>query len=212
LNAGKNGSLGSVDTMVSIPLGPAYLVAAVLFNKSPIDVNESLLSHFGLGDQYRVALADPYYTAGRWGGSGAATYISLAIFVKGLPQGIRLGNIRPDINGTGTLVLTVEGISVVGGNGQLVFVGSAGAASSVITMMSGRGGQSGGGNQGRYTTDMNYAMKQLGLNKAEFNRAIHAAKQFVEGNPDMMFDLQTGNIIDQRSGEVVGNLLDYKNK
>jgi RHS repeat-associated protein len=60
------------------------------------------------------------------------------------------------------------------------------------------------------TVSKNQAMREFGLSKREFNRAIHDIKKQVEGNPDMLFDLDTGDVIDQRSGEWVGNLLDYK--
>jgi hypothetical protein len=63
--------------------------------------------------------------------------------------------------------------------------------------------------KGQLTRNQKYAMDQLGLSKKEFNRAIHGIKQKVEGNPDMIFDIETGNVYDQRSGELVGNLFDY---
>jgi hypothetical protein len=52
-------------------------------------------------------------------------------------------------------------------------------------------------------------MEEFGLSKRDFNKIIHNVKGQVEGNPDMVFDLDTGEIIDQRSGEPVGSLTDY---
>ncbi len=63
--------------------------------------------------------------------------------------------------------------------------------------------------KGQLTKNQKYAMEKLGLSKEEFNRAIHGIKQGVEGNPDMIFDIETGNVYDQRSGDLVGNLYDY---
>lgn len=60
-----------------------------------------------------------------------------------------------------------------------------------------------------FTTNAKQAMKRLGLSKREFNEAIHDIKDVVEGNPNMKFDLTTGDVYDQRSGELIGNLLDY---
>ena len=54
--------------------------------------------------------------------------------------------------------------------------------------------------KGVHTTDARQAMKAFGLSKQEFNQVIHEAKNYVEGNPNMAFDLKTGDIIDQRSG------------
>jgi hypothetical protein len=51
-------------------------------------------------------------------------------------------------------------------------------------------------------------MHRLGLSKRAFNRAIHNIKKQVEGNPDMVFDVITGDVYDQRAGEWLGNLLD----
>ena len=63
----------------------------------------------------------------------------------------------------------------------------------------------------QFTTNAQHAMHRLGLSKREFNRAIHAIKKQVEGNPDLVFDITTGDVYDQRSGEWIGNLLDDKN-
>lgn len=60
----------------------------------------------------------------------------------------------------------------------------------------------------RFTTNAPRAMYRLGLSRREFNRAIHRIKKQVEGNPDMVFDIITGDAYDQRSGEWIGNLLD----
>jgi RHS repeat-associated protein len=63
---------------------------------------------------------------------------------------------------------------------------------------------------GRFTTNSNLARRKFDLSKHQFGDAIHDIKYGVEGNPDMLFDLETGDVIDQRSGEIVGNLLDYR--
>jgi hypothetical protein len=60
----------------------------------------------------------------------------------------------------------------------------------------------------RFTTNAQRAMHRLGLSKRAFNRAIHNIKKQVEGNPDMVFDVITGDVYDQRAGEWLGNLLD----
>ncbi len=64
-----------------------------------------------------------------------------------------------------------------------------------------------GGN--RYTTNKRLVMQKFDLSKRDFNRSIHDIKKYIEGNPDVIFDLETGDVLDQRSGEVIGNLLDY---
>lgn len=69
---------------------------------------------------------------------------------------------------------------------------------------------SGAGRGGTRTTDQGRVMNELGLTKREFNRGIHDIKSKIEGNPDMEFDLETGEVYDRRSGEPVGNILDYK--
>jgi hypothetical protein len=51
-------------------------------------------------------------------------------------------------------------------------------------------------------------MQRLGLSKRTFNRAMHNIKKQVEGNPDMVFDVITGDVYAQRAGEWIGNLLD----
>jgi len=62
----------------------------------------------------------------------------------------------------------------------------------------------------KFTKNAKLAMKQFELSKKEFNTAIHDIKKSVERNPDMKFNLITGEVLDQRSDEVVGNLLDYQ--
>jgi hypothetical protein len=60
------------------------------------------------------------------------------------------------------------------------------------------------------TRDERRARQALGLTKEEFRRGIHDMKRFIEGNPDVEFDLDTGGVFDLRSGEPIGNLLDYR--
>jgi pimeloyl-CoA synthetase len=62
----------------------------------------------------------------------------------------------------------------------------------------------------QFTTNAQRAMHRLGLSKRAFNRAIHNIKKQVEGNPNMVFDIITGDVYDQRAGEWIGNLLDDK--
>ena len=62
----------------------------------------------------------------------------------------------------------------------------------------------------QFTTNAPRAMHRLGLSKRAFNRAIHNIKKQVEGNPNMVFDVITGDVYDQRTGEWIGNLLDDK--
>ena len=51
-------------------------------------------------------------------------------------------------------------------------------------------------------------MQRLRLSKRTFNRAMHNIKKQVEGNSDLVFDIITGDVYDQRTGEWIGNLLD----
>ncbi|MGD8456598.1 MAG: RHS repeat-associated core domain-containing protein [Anaerolineales bacterium] len=146
-SAGKSGFFGAVDseasTVASIPLAPVYLMAGLAYEKSPTEVNINILSNFGLDDDYRALLNNPNYAAGRAGGGAATSYISLATFVKNLPSiawktGYRIGGLS---GGAAELVLTVEGISLVGGNGALIYVGAAGMPPSfLLAKGAGKGG------------------------------------------------------------------------
>lgn len=60
------------------------------------------------------------------------------------------------------------------------------------------------------TTDQNEIIRDLGLTREEFRRGIHEIKKDIQGNPDVEFDRKTGDVFDRRSGEHIGNLLDYK--
>jgi hypothetical protein len=60
----------------------------------------------------------------------------------------------------------------------------------------------------QFTTNAQRARYRLGLSQREFNRAIHDIKKQIEGNPDLVFDIISGDVYDQRSGEWIGNLLD----
>ena len=146
LEAGKGGSLGALSSegilLASIPLTPTYVMAYLVYGDSPAKVNMNLLSAFGLDDEYRTALNNSNFYAGQNGGNAAMTYISLATFLKGIP------NIRitpnpvsiPTLQSGGLyanrLVLTLPGIEVVGGSGQLTYIGTAGMLPQV-SMMSG---------------------------------------------------------------------------
>jgi hypothetical protein len=60
----------------------------------------------------------------------------------------------------------------------------------------------------QFTTNAQRARHRLGLSQREFNRAIHDIKKQIKGNPDLVFDIISGDVYDQRSGEWIGNLLD----
>src|SRR5262249_39388006 len=65
------------------------------------------------------------------------------------------------------------------------------------------------GNEGTNLTPSLAKLKDsLGLSDQELREAIHALKQGIEGNPDLTFDWQTGDVFDQRSMEWLGNLFD----
>ena len=148
LEAGKGGSLGALSSegtfLASIPLTPTYITAYLVYGDSPTEVNMNLLSAFGLADEYKTALNNPDFYAGQSGGNAAMTYISLATFLKGIP------NIRitpnpvsiPTLQSGGLfanrLVLTLPGIEVVGGSGQLTYIGTAGMLSQP-SLIFGRG-------------------------------------------------------------------------
>ena len=92
----------------------------------------NILAAFGLDDEYRAALANPNFLAGQTGGTAGTTYIALATFVRGLPA-FRLTSIPSyslEMQPGGTLalrlVLSLPGVEVVGGSGELVYVGVAG--------------------------------------------------------------------------------------
>jgi hypothetical protein len=145
LEAGKGGTLGAVESLVSIPLGITYMYAALVYGQSPTEVNEILLSPFGLDDEYRVASNNPYYIAGRGGGSAAVSYISLGTFLKGLPNlswsgGTQIGSLTAN---QGMIFLTNGNVTIVGGNGALVYAGAAGEASSMLSLIAQNGGRGG---------------------------------------------------------------------
>ena len=149
LEAGANGSLGALSSegqmVASIPLTPVYIIAALAYHETPDQVNLNILSNFGLDDEYRAALRNPYFFAGQQGGNAATTYISLATFFKGLPT-LRLTSTpiySPALQPGGLfaykLILNLPGVEVIGGSGALSYIGTAGFASQ-FSMMSGGGG------------------------------------------------------------------------
>jgi RHS repeat-associated protein len=149
LDAGKSGFLGAISSesqmLASIPLGPTYLMAYLVYHENPAQVNMILLSSFGLDDEYAAAIRNHYFVAGQQGGNAALTYISLATFLKGIPQ-ITLTSspiFAPIVQPGGllgnNLILSLSGIEVVGGNGALVYVGAAGMMPQ-LSMISGGGG------------------------------------------------------------------------
>jgi hypothetical protein len=69
IEASKGGLLGAIEsTVAAIPLGLTYLYAPIVYRRTPAEVNETLLTNFGLDDEYRAALRDPSYLAGKGGG------------------------------------------------------------------------------------------------------------------------------------------------
>jgi hypothetical protein len=148
LEAGKGGFIGAVGsegiTLASIPLAPTYLMAYLVYGETSAEVNMNILSAFGLDDEYRDSLRDPYYFAGQAEGNAGMTYISLATFLKGLPTiGVKSSSVYSPIMQPGgifanRLILTLPGIEVIGGSGELVYVGNAGMFPQ-FTMVSGEG-------------------------------------------------------------------------
>ncbi len=196
LEAGKGGSLGALSSegqmLASIPLGPTYLMAYLAYGATPDQVNMDFLSAFGLDDEYRAALRNPYYFAGQSGGNAGMAYISLASFVKGLPTFIFKSTpvygplLQPGGTLASRLVLTLPGIEVIGGSGELVYVGTAGMASQ-FSMMSGGGG-GGGTSPHKGFIDNLRRMSHSSLRKTiislQNNIEEHLAK--IRANPDSL--------------------------
>lgn len=96
------------------------------------------------------------------------------------------------------------GITVLGKNLSAV-------SNRLVTLMAGQGGkyksiwQPEGGN---WTQSEYLAKKKFGLSDRDFNKIIHDIKKRIPGNPDVWFNLDTGDVHDPRSGALIGNLLD----
>jgi filamentous hemagglutinin len=120
------------------------------------------LSWFGLDDEYRTALNNPYFQAGRQGGSAAMLYLSLGSFVKGIPQIGYSGGTLTDPNNL--MQLTTGGVTIVGGEGTLLYAGTTNGASSVLNLFSGDSNRNTGKSplNSRDATD---AAKKLGYTK-----------------------------------------------
>lgn len=189
LGAGKYGSLGAVESMLTLPLGIPYLASylATGGRTTPRDINAMTLSYIGLDDEYQTALGSPYYVSGQAGGQFAANYISLATLVKGLPtfssRPITIGSPNIALNGNGTAILS-PGVTISipvpagGGNLGLVAVGAAGPTSGYL-MMSGNGG---GGN--RYPQDWTSKRTQnKGVTFESEGAARQQARQKIGKNP-----------------------------
>ena len=115
----------------------------------------------------------------------------------------------PTIAGAATGVgVAAVGIAVVAHGGAVAVTGVIGVGEAGANLLNAMVGDGSGGST-LLTTSEKRARKELGLTKSQFKEAIHDIKDQVEGNPDMLFDLETGDVFDQRSGEWVGNLLDY---
>lgn len=151
LEAGKGASLGVVavgtEALVSIPMAPWYLGAYIGGKKTPAEVNIGILHEFGLDDEYIAAMRNPNFVAGKYGGTVATTYLSLRAFFMGLPtlKATSTSLSVPQINNgvlSLRLVLNLPGIQVVGGSGELLYIGTSGMLPT-YSMMSGNGGGSG---------------------------------------------------------------------
>lgn len=103
----------------------------------------------------------------------------------------------------GGIALSAEAGMVIGGTAEAAY----GLGIIAYTKLNPLPERSGGA-PSRYTTDQRRVMREFNLSKKDFRAIIHDAKSIVEGNPDMIFDLDTGDIFDQRSWEWIGNLLD----
>jgi hypothetical protein len=60
----------------------------------------------------------------------------------------------------------------------------------------------------QFSKNPKYIMKRLGIDKRQFNEAIHDIKSRIPGNPDVNVDVVSGDVFDPRSGEWIGNLRD----
>ena len=136
IEAGREGQLGATETIVtSIPLGPLYFFSSMIYGKTPSEVNLNILSQFGLEDEYRKALNNPNYIAGQAGGSTAVGYVSLGSFVKGIPKTQYNPNTYIDPNKL--IFVSANDITIIGGNGRLVFAGASGSGSTLLNFFSG---------------------------------------------------------------------------
>jgi hypothetical protein len=151
MEAGKGASLGVLaaggEALASLPLTGYYLAAAVVDKKSPAQVNIEILREFGLDDEYIATMRNPNFVAGKMGGTVATTYLSLRAFFSGLPtfKSTTIPLNVPQINNgvlSLRLVLNLPSIQVIGGSGELIYNGVAGAIPT-YSMMSGRGSGSG---------------------------------------------------------------------
>jgi RHS repeat-associated protein len=189
------------------------------------------------GEGYRLAsgqtladVASPAFQRGRQLGRGLSTAVGVVhaavgttAVILGLSAGpptagAALAAATPSGGlsiGAGAVVLTVEGLVVVVGAGEAVYGASILAYAKGHPLEhrdAGSCGPTGGDvddkTAARLTRSEARARRALGLSKREFRDAIHAIKDAVEGNPDMLFDPATGDVYDRRSLELVGNLLD----
>jgi hypothetical protein len=136
IEAGKGGQLGAAEKIVtSIPLGPLYIYSSLVYGKTPAEVNINILSHFGLDDDYKKALTNPYYIAGGAGGSTAVGYMSLGFFIKSLPTIQYNPNTYVDPNNL--LFISVNNFTIIGGNGGLIYAGTSGTGTTLLNLFSG---------------------------------------------------------------------------
>ena len=115
-------------------------------------MNWELLDALGLGDEYLRLSTDPYFSAGRGGGSAASLYLSARMFLSGLSKSTvivggsqvaaaetGLGQLRLLVSGgLPSLQISISGEAVLGG---VAVVESAAAAEGVISAIAGKGGR-----------------------------------------------------------------------
>jgi RHS repeat-associated protein len=189
-------------------------------NDMGLGIPEAIVTELYFQDALDVVPADYYdneaFQNGRELGRAASTVVAVVEIAEGVGiiVGVAIGGGVATVASTptGPGVVVVAGVAVaaeavaIAEGGALIThgVGVLGHNANAPLYAKGRG------SSGRFTTNSKLARRKFDLSKRQFGDAIHDIKYGVEGNPDMLFDLETGDVIDQRSGEIVGNLLDYK--
>ena len=84
-HVGRLAAAGAVNSILSIPLGPLYLIEQLVFGLSPDETNLMIAGWFGLGSEYQALLANPYFQVGQAGGVVGSTAISLFLLSHGVP-------------------------------------------------------------------------------------------------------------------------------
>jgi hypothetical protein len=60
----------------------------------------------------------------------------------------------------------------------------------------------------RRTKDKKRVMQTFSLTPRQFNRMVHRLKAGVEGNPDLSWDLDTGDVFVEGSEDSIGSVYD----